>query len=198
MSNTIPFNQPASVQPVTLPITTEQYETLVNAGAFEESNGQIELIHGRIVRIDPQGPEHSDPIDFLNEWSIENVQRRYTVRVEKPLRIPEHLSSPEPDIAWVTRRRYQQQHPGPEDVHLLIEVSKTSSTFDRTEKLQLYAKAKIVEYWQVDVPSRIVTVHRQPQGELFRSAQSFDDSQSIHPLCLPAAELVIANLFATA
>ena len=195
MSNTVSFNQPASVQPVTVPITTEQYETLVNAGAFAETDGQIELIHGRIVRMNPQGPEHADPIDFLTEWSIEKVQRRYTVRIEKPIRIPEHLSSPEPDIAWVTRGRYQRQHPGPADVHLLIEVSQASSRFDRTEKLQLYAKAKIVEYWQVDMPSRIVTVHRQPQGELFRSVQSFDESQTVCPLCLPAAELVIANLF---
>jgi len=197
MPNALSSNQPASVQPVTLPLTTEQYETLVNAGAFEDTNGQIELIHGRIVRLNPQGPEHADPIDVLNEWSIENVQRRYTVRVEKPIRIPEHLSSPEPDIAWVTRGRYQQRHPGPEDVHLLIEVSHTSSRFDRTEKLQLYAQAKIAEYWQVDLPSRIVTVHRQPQGELFRFVQSFDESQSICPLCLPAAELVIATLFPT-
>ena len=198
MSNTLPFDNPAAGQPVTLPITTEQFETLVNAGAFAESNGQIELIHGRIVRMNPQGPEQSDPIDFLSEWSFENVQRRYTVRIEKPLRIPEHHSSPEPDIAWVTRRRYQQQHPGPADVHLLIEVSQSSSTFDRTEKRQLYAEAKIVEYWQVDIPSRIVTVHRQPQGEQFRFVQSFDESQTIRPLCLPAAELVIASLFATA
>ncbi|MDA1055492.1 MAG: Uma2 family endonuclease [Planctomycetota bacterium] len=195
MSNTLSSDQSASVQPVTLPITTEQYETLVNAGAFAGTNGQIELIHGRIVRMNPQGPEHSDPIDILNEWSIESVQRRYTVRVEKPIRIPEHLSSSEPDIAWATRRRYSQQHPGPQDIHLLIEVSQTSSSFDRTEKLQLYAKAKIAEYWQVDIPSRSITVHRQPQGELYRSVQTFDESETIHPLCLPDAELVIATLF---
>ena len=197
MSNTLSSDQSVSIQPVTLPITTEQYETLVNAGAFAETSGQIELIHGRIVRMNPQGPEHSDPIDVLNEWSIENVQRRYTVRVENPIRIPEHLSCPEPDIAWATRRRYHQQHPGPADIHLLIEVSQTSSRFDRTEKLQLYAEAKIVEYWQIDVPNRMVTVYRQPQGELFRFVQTYDESAIISPLCLPEVKLVIATLFPT-
>lgn len=78
-------------------------------------------------------------------------------------------------MAWATRRRYHQQHPGPEDTHLLIEVSQTSSHFDRTEKLRLYAEAKIAEYWQVDVPNRIVTVHCQPHGE-FRYVRSFDES----------------------
>lgn len=194
MSNTLPSSYPDSHQPVTVPITTEQYETLVNAGAFEGAQGQIELIHGRIVRMNPQGPEHADPIDMLNEWSIESVQRRYTVRVEKPIRIPEHLSSPEPDIAWATRHRYRTQHPSSADIHLLIEVSQSSSTFDRGEKLKLYAEAKIVEYWQVDLPSRVVTVHRDPHGDLFRFVQSFDESETIHPLCLPEAELVISSL----
>lgn len=95
MSISVSSNQPISLQPVPVPITTEQYEMLVNAGTFEQASGQIELIHGRIVRMNPQGPEHSDPIDFLTEWSIESVRRRYTVRVEKPIRIPEHLSCPE-------------------------------------------------------------------------------------------------------
>ena len=195
MSKTLESNGPVPVQPVTLPITTEQYETLVNAGAFEGAQGQIELIHGRIVRTNPQGPAHADPIDVLNEWSIESVQRRYTIRVEKPIRIPEHLSSPEPDIAWVTRHRYRTQHPSPADIHLLIEVSQSSSTFDRTEKMQLYAEAQIVEYWQVDLPSRVVTVHRDPEGETFRSVEAFDESATIHPLCLPTAKLVLATLF---
>ncbi len=195
MSNILDSSYPASVQPVTLPITTEQYETLVNAGAFDGSTGQIELIHGRIVQMNPQGPGHADPIDFLTEWSVENVQRRYTIRVEKPIRIPEYLSSPEPDIAWATRRRYNMQHPGPKDIHLLIEVSKSSSTFDRTEKLRLYAEAKIVEYWQVDIPSRVVTVHREPDGEMFRAVQSYTESDTIHPLCLPDATLTLATLF---
>ncbi|KAA1261397.1 hypothetical protein LF1_39440 [Rubripirellula obstinata] len=70
------------------------------------------------------------------------------------------MSCPEPDIAWVTRRRYHDEHPSPDDIHLLIEVSHTRSRFDRTEKLQLYAESGVGEYWQVDVPGRMVTVHR--------------------------------------
>ena len=195
MSNTLPGSQSFSAEPTTLPITTEQYETLVDAGAFDGTQGQIELIHGRIVHMNPQGPEHSDPIDVLNEWSVISVQQRFTIRVEKPLRIPSQQSCPEPDIAWVTRRRYHDQHPGSEDIHLLIEVSKTSSRFDRTEKRQLYAEAKIAEYWQVDVPGRVITVYRDPSRGDFQTVQSFDDSATVGPVCLPESTLVIAELF---
>ena len=182
--------------PVTVPITIGQDETLVAAGAFEDSHGQTELIHGRIVHLNPQGPEHADPIDFLGEWSFEKVQRRFTVRIEKPIRLAEQNSSPEPDIVWATRRRYQQRHPNPDEIHLLIEVSKSSARFDRTEKMELYAEANIPEYWLVEIGTRTVTVHRDPDRQRYRSIQTYAQSDSIEPLCLPQAKLVITDLFA--
>jgi hypothetical protein len=65
---------------------------------------------------DRQGPEHSDPIDYLNEWSVLQSKGQFTIRVEKPIRIPEQNSCPEPDLAWVARRRYFDQHPNSLDV----------------------------------------------------------------------------------
>lgn len=82
----------------------------------------------------PQGPQQADPIDFLTEWSSLNSRGRFTVRVEKPSRIPEFNSCPEPDLAWVSRRRCEDQHPNPVDIHWLIEVSFSSSLFDTPEK----------------------------------------------------------------
>lgn len=175
--------------PEMLPLTTDQYEKLVELGTFEGSTGQIELINGRIVRMNPQGPEHSDPIDFLTEWSVLNSRGRFTIRVEKPIRIPASHSCPEPDLAWASRRRYVTQHPNPSDIHLLIEVSFSSSQFDTTEKQQLYTAAGVVEYWQVDVPKRNVTVYRSPQNGGYTSIVSHDDSMSLSPLCSPDVTL---------
>lgn len=181
--------------PVTLPISIEHFETLVASGAFESNTGQTELIHGRMVHMNPQGPEHADPIDRLTEWSFEQVRRRFTIRVEKPIRLAEQMSSPEPDIVWATRQRYHKRHPNPDEVHLLIEVSQASARFDLTEKMELYAEAKTPEYWQVDVASHIVTVHRDPRGQTYGQVQTYDASQSIRPLCLPEASLAVAELF---
>jgi Uma2 family endonuclease len=185
----------ASSLPTTLPLTTEQYEKLVELGTFEGQTGQIELINGRIVRMNPQGPQHSDPIDFLTEWSVLNAMGRFTIRVEKPIRIPDNNSCPEPDLAWVTRRRYVEQHPNPQDVHLVIQVSFSSSLFDRTEKQQLYASAGIQEYWQVDVPSRMVTVYRVPQDGVYTSVASFGESMTLSPQCSLESVLHIKDLF---
>ncbi|QDV40255.1 hypothetical protein Enr13x_00610 [Stieleria neptunia] len=199
MDNALPSNSseplPTRSAPVTLPITIGQYETLVASEAFEDTVGQTELIRGRMVHMNPQGPEHADPIDFLSEWSFERVDRRFTVRIEKPILLAEQNSCPEPDIVWATRRRYQERHPNPNEIHLLIEVSKSSVRFDRTEKMELYAEAAIPEYWQIDITGRTVTVHRDPQDNRYRSIQTYEMSAAIEPLCLPDAKLQIASLF---
>ncbi len=181
--------------PTTIPLTVKQYEALVQRGDFDAFTGQVELIRGRIVHLNPQGPQHSDPIDFLTEWSIEQAKRRFTIRTEKPIVIPNANSCPEPDIAWVTRRRYVDRHPSPEEVYLLIEVSYSSLDFDRIEKFSLYAEAGIQEYWQVDVPSRSVVVYREPTGTGYQTTWTFASGASIWPLCLPKAELDISALF---
>ena len=182
--------------PTTLPLTTAQYEKLVELGTFEGATGQVELINGRIVRMPPQEPEHSDPIDYLSEWSVLQSKGQFTIRVEKPIRIPDHHSCPEPDLAWVARRRYFDQHPNPLDVCLLIEVSFSSSQFDRAEKQTLYARSGIVEYWQVDVPSRTVSVHRSPKDGEYATVQILDTSMTISPQCSPESVLPIKELFA--
>lgn len=181
--------------PTTIPLTVKQYESLVERGDFDGFTGQIELIRGRIVHMNPQGPQHSDPIDFLSEWSFEHTKRQFTIRIEKPLLIPNANSCPEPDIAWVTRRRYADRHPLPEEVQLLIEVSYSSIDFDRTEKLSLYAEAGIQEYWQVDVPNRSVIVHREPSENKYRSISVFSRGTQISPICLSDAALEVNSLF---
>lgn len=181
--------------PETLPITLDQYDILVQRGTFANTYGQVELVRGRIVRMNPQGPEHADPIDFLAEWSIESVRRRFTVRIQMPLRFPDQASCPEPDIAWVTRGRYSRRHPGPDEIQLVIEVSLTSGPFDRTEKAELYAAGGVPEYWQVDLPSRTVTAYRGPRDGVYRDVRPYEASQTIHPTCLPDGSLLIANLF---
>ncbi len=185
----------APEMPETLPITTEQYQILIDQGAFVASTGQIELIHGKIVRMNPQGPVHSDPVDELNEWSVQNAAKLFRVRIEKPIEIAGYYSTPEPDVAWVVRRRYGDRHPTAEEIRLLIEVSHSSEAFDRGEKLQLYAEAKIVEYWIVHVASQTIEVFTDPQGSTYAHSTVYRCGDEVHPNCLPQATLAIARLF---
>jgi Uma2 family endonuclease len=185
----------SSSEPTTLPVTVDQFQTLVRSGAFNERRGQIELIRGRIVQMNPQGPEHADPIDELQDWSYEQATEQFRIRVEKPIEIANLDSCPETDVAWVRRGRYQSRHPQPGDVWLLIEVSHSSGEFDRREKLELYASAEIAEYWIVDVREQTITICRDPEGPAYRSMAIHPRDATIAPHCLPAAKLEIARLF---
>ena len=58
---------------------------------------------------------------------------------------------------------YSHQHPGPEDILLLIEVSDTTLPYDRRVKAELYSAAGVLEYWIINLPKRVIEVYREPQ-----------------------------------
>ena len=181
--------------PVVLPLTLDQYQMLVNAGAFERVSGKVQLINGRILQMNPQGPQHATPIDILTEWSIQAVHQRYTVRIEKPLSIAGSHSCPEPNVAWVDRRDYFDRHPTAQEARLLIEVSDSSADLDRVEKRDLYAAASIDEYWRLDIVSRTLEIYRQPSDGRYLKMSVHGESETISPACVPESKLIIGKLF---
>ena len=75
----------------------------------------------------------------LSRLLYEGVRRRANVGVQNPLRNDEHTEL-QPDLMLLAWRDdfYVARHPGPGDVLLLIEVSDTTVSFDRTEKCPIY------------------------------------------------------------
>ena len=95
---------------------------------------------------------------------------------------------PEPDIAWVVEGDYSQQHPGPDEVILLIEVAESSVAIDLGDKAEMYAAAGIREYWVVDLPHQSLVVHREPADGRYQSVQTFPGGIPVRPL--PFSEVV--------
>jgi Uma2 family endonuclease len=178
--------------------TLEQYERMVEAGAFDGRLQQhVEFIRGEIREMNSIGSYHAQVLGDLTDWSYEVTPRReVTIRVKTTLRIPERNSAPEPDLLWVKRRKYTRKHPEPADVLLVVEVAETSLAEDRGEKLELYAEAFIPEYWIVNLIDRVIEVHRQPSGSSYEWSQAFEPGSLVSPLAVPAARLALNNLFA--
>jgi Uma2 family endonuclease len=60
----------------------------------------------------------------------------------------------------------------------------------------LYARAGIVEYWVLDINSRRVIVHREPQPNgTFGSVLSYAEQEDIRPLAAPEAVFRLSDLF---
>lgn len=49
-----------------LSLTAEEYDQMVQRGAFDHLNRKIELIRGELREMNPAGPLHDDLITYLN------------------------------------------------------------------------------------------------------------------------------------
>jgi Uma2 family endonuclease len=188
---------PPAGMPRQAPITLGMYDRMIAAGVFDPAEAQrLELIGGELHMMSPIGDRHADAVDWLARWSMLAVDpTAVLVRVQNPLAIPGSESAPQPDLAWVTFRRYADRRPLPEEVSLLIEVADTSLDFDVTMKAALYAAAGIADYWVIDLVSRAVIVFREPRSGGYESRSTHRGDQLVRPLARPDAALCPAELF---
>jgi Uma2 family endonuclease len=144
--------------------TVEQYHQLINAGVFD-GGPKCELIHGIILEKPVPGPPHSKSTRRLNRRLGELFpEPDWVIGIQDSITLSD--SEPEPDFSAATgpESKYDERHPGPRDLVLVVEVSHSSLQFDRNTKLALYAREKIVQYWIVDVEHRRVEVYTEPRG----------------------------------
>jgi Uma2 family endonuclease len=79
---------------------------------------------------------------------------------------------------------------------LLIEVADSSTHYDRSIKIPLYARYRIPEVWLIDLPHKRLEVYRNPKPEYSvyqRLEQHYEGSVS--PQLLPDVTIRIADLF---
>lgn len=87
---------------------------------------------------------------------------KYIVAVQNPITLPDLASEPEPGLVIATFREdfYTDTHPTAKDIHLVIEVSNTTLSFDREVKYALYAEAGIPEYWIINTEEEQIEIFR--------------------------------------
>lgn len=140
------------------------FEGADRAGLFGPDS-LVELLDGEVYPLVPINPPHADVTG-----AVEDLLRaaadlaRFTVRSQSPVVLGE-VDEPQPDV-WLARgpRRptYQQRHPGPADLLLVVEVGDSSLEDDRRLKVPRYAVAGVPLVWLVDVRHRLVEVRAAP------------------------------------
>jgi len=171
-------------------ISRIEYDRLVATGMFE--NERVELVHGIVVRMSPNGPAHADPIDVLNRHFVRALGERAVVRVQLPFAASDD-SEPGPDLALVPPRRYADRHA--DQAFLMIEVADSSLDHDRETKGPLYASSGVPEYWIVDVKARCVSVYDVLTAGRYSRVREFAVGASIVPSAFADAVLQVADLF---
>lgn len=146
--------------------TIDEYHRLIELGFFSEDD-RIELIRGELIPMVSKGTAHSVCETRLERQLYSLVGSRATLRGQQPIVLP-NLSEPEPDVAIVRNCNddYLSEHPTPEDILLVIEVSNRTLAFDREVKLSVYAESGIGDYWIFNLVDRVLECYSQPyQGD---------------------------------
>ena len=177
--------------------TRGDVERMVSAGLFEGE--RWELIDGELIDKMGKKRPHVDAVALLSGWLIQVFGARF-VNAEAPIDVaPEDnpTNEPQPDLVVLKRNfsGFRSAAPQPQDLDLIVEIADTSLTFDLTVKAALYARARIVEYWVLDVTARKLIVHRNPRSGQYASIVAYSEHESVAPLAAPGREFQVADAF---
>ena len=86
---------------------------------------------------------------------------------------------------------YASSNPTPADILLIVEVADTSLEYDRGPKEQLYAEARVPEYWVADVQNDCLFACSEPHDRSYRQVRQFHRGDLIAPLLLPQCRLLV-------
>jgi Uma2 family endonuclease len=165
----------------------------------------VELIGGQIVEMAPEGTEHSALTVVVAHTLAAIVPSSVGhVRSDHPLALGE-WNAPEPDAVIVTGqpRDYLRidSYPTAEQTLLVVEVSYSSRAYDLGTKADIYAAARIADYWVVVPAERVVIVCRQPTPApdsetdwRYAERRTYIPGQTITPVAPSLRPVAVADL----
>ena len=173
-------------------ITVDEYHRMVETGLLREDD-RVELLNGRLIDVPPTSPSHSGSNNALLAIFIRALGDRVHVGGQSPV-ILDDWSEPEPDVT-VSRPepgRYMTRHPRPADVLFLVEVSRSTLSFDRGEKLEAYARSGIPEVWIVDLVHHRLETYAEPAGKRYTVRITYGRDDRVAPRAFPADAIPVA------
>jgi Uma2 family endonuclease len=161
--------------------TRDDLDQMLEAGLF--AGQRYELIDGDLISKMAQNPPHAFSVGLGLDW-LAAIFTTSRVRVQLSMEAggsDREFSVPEPDLAVLLERKpeYQHRHPRGDEILLAVEVADTSLKLDLTRKAALYARAGVREYWVLDLVRRLLHVHRQPEGALYRDVHIYSENETV-------------------
>lgn len=144
-------------------LSVDQFEAMLRLGLLGE-NDAAEYVDGILYRKMPTNPPHDSTANETAGVVMRVCTPGWCARVQSTLALSD--GRPEPDVLIARGRQFDYSgcHPIVDDVALVVEVADTSLEFDRTTKLETYAKAQVAAYWIINLIDRQIEVHTQPDA----------------------------------
>ena len=179
--------------------TRREYDRLIEQGFLHEDE-PVELVGGQLMVAEPQGSEHAVGVSLGARALGRAFGSNWYVMVQLPIALDDE-SEPEPDIAVVPGdpRDYRDAHPS--RPVLVVEVAESTLSFDRQDKGGLYARARLQEYWIVNLVDRVLEVYRVPAltpgvpfGWAYQQVQRLGLQASVSPVAASGSMVAVADL----
>ena len=177
-------------------ITVEEYDQMIESGVFDE-NDRVELLNGAIVEKMPKGKKHSAATDRIAKFLDRQFNEYFFVRNQNPIWLSE-FSEPEPDIVLAVLREdeYENSHPTPDEIYLILEVSDSTLNYDRNTKGEAYARAGIRQYLVLNVQEKTLEDYREPGADGYGSKQTHRAGQTFNLVAFPDISLNVSDFLA--
>ncbi len=176
--------------------TRQECVALEESGIWAQQH--LELIEGELISKMGKKRPDTNVLIVIQDWLVRTFGAHF-VNPETPIDVtPEDnpTNEPEPDLIVLSKpSREFKDNPQPADLRLVVEISDSTLGFDLTTKARLYARARIVEYWVVDIPGRRIIVHRDPQEGQYRSVIAYAEQEMVKPHASPDHEFPVGSAF---
>jgi Uma2 family endonuclease len=179
--------------------TRHEYERLLDHGFLDEDD-PIELVDGLLLVKEPQHSPHRTAVLLVAKALERAFGEGWFVQTQSPI-ILDDRSEPEPDVCVVrgSPRDYVDSHPT--RPVLIVEVAQSGLRRARGRKAAVYARARIADYWIVNLNDRVLEVHREPArpGPALRHwayavIETLGADSTLRPLAAPSAGIRVADL----
>jgi Uma2 family endonuclease len=165
--------------------TVQQYELMLEAGVFAESD-RLELINGEIRVMSLIGRKHAVCVAKTAKNFERKLGDQTIVWTQNPILLSNYFQ-PQPDLAILKWRDdfYAEALPAPDDILLIIEVADSTIAYDRDVKSSLYAANGIPEMWLFDVNKKIVEGYSQPSALGYKRMQRYEKNDTLAMFTFP-------------
>ncbi|NJN73322.1 MAG: Uma2 family endonuclease [Limnothrix sp. RL_2_0] len=171
--------------------TVGEYHELIEKGLLDHK--KVELLNGELIEMAPESPMHRKTMRYGETYLRNLCGDAAIIFAGHPITLTD--SEPEPDLAIICppEETYDERHPNATDVLLLIEVSRTTLSYDIGKKKETYAKENIQEYWVLDVSNKQIYLFNNLENGDYQS-QTIQQTGDISPTALPSIQISVEKL----
>jgi Uma2 family endonuclease len=176
-------------------ITVKEYDTMIESGVFDEDE-KVELLNGAIVEKMPKGTKHSAATDRINRIFYRHFGETVFIRNQNPIWLDD-FSEPEPDIVLAVPKtdEYENSHPTPDEIYLILEVSDSTLSYDRKAKSEAYSRANIRQYLVLNVREKTLEDNRQPSADGYQFKQTYRIGEEFNLVEFPEITIAVSDFF---